>query len=189
MPSKPESPQRRLNVPEILDALVATTWSYVGDVEHLVHPSETMLLRLLVHLADERLAALEPGARRERLQEVRAKLFATAELNEVLPMVEAERFGKPFRTAGALPQLRISRRPKRRAVLAGFEAYHDRLTTWLAENDLTQHALARILEVDPSYLSRAIRGERKSLKLFAKIERHTGIAALWAEAEDEPEND
>ena len=65
MPSQPESPHRRLNIAELLDALLATEWSYIGDVEHLVHPNETMLLRLLVNLADERLAKLSPGPDRE----------------------------------------------------------------------------------------------------------------------------
>lgn len=172
MPEEQDKNDRDLTVPEILDLLEQKVWAHVGEVKNLVHPSDTERLAELITACDRRLGEVESGPRRERLQLARKRLHATAKLNEVLPMPVFEE------VPSSSPRKR--KRPRRlssAAAMPGFEAYHGKIMAWLDKKHFSQSSLAQFLEVDPSYLSRAIRGERQNRDLFLKIEELTEISA------------
>lgn len=188
---KQENSDRELTVAEILDALLDASWQHVGEVRKLVHPSDTEVLRRLVEECDQRLERTGESPQRDRLRQVRRKLYTTAELNKYLPMVPAEDLARPSRR----PRLASgpgARRPRSLGtgpLAPGFEAYHGKITGWLEEKGLSQNGLADYLDVEPSYLSRVIRGERKSPEIYQRLENLTGIASPYLTEDDEPRDD
>lgn len=170
-----ERPLDDPRVSELLDELLDSEWTYVGEARHLVDPDDTDLLLRLSQECDRRLESRDAKAGRDRLHRVRGKLKTAAVLNEHLPMTPLEKLtSRPTRTPGRRKRIK---RNSTGVALPGYEAYHDRLTQWMEQNGLSQSLMAQRLSVDPSYLSRAIRGERKNRDLFLKIETLTGIAA------------
>lgn len=179
-------------VSRILDELEEARWTYLGDVRHLVDPDDSELLEKLADACDRRLESALTAERRERLGRIRKRLRTAAALNEYLPIVPIEELlprlgGEAGAAAGPGPKKR-TKRGHTAAPVPGFEAYHARVTRWIDEKGLNQSTLAQHLEVDPSYLSRAIRGERKNRGLFLKIEELTGIAVPFVAEDDEDPN-
>lgn len=180
-------------VSRILDELEEARWTHVGEVRDLVDPGDSELLKKLADECERRLASAVPAERRDRLRRMGKRLRTTAALNEVLPVLpldellprpgeEGQAFGGGFIGPGGR---RRTRRGHTSPPVPGFEAYHTRVTRWIEEKGLSQSSLAQHLGVDPSYLSRAIRGERRNRQLFLKIEELTGVAAPFVPDSDE----
>jgi hypothetical protein len=189
MEENQDRPDDDRSVSRILDELEEAHWTHLGEVRHLADPGDCELLAKLAEECEARIESLEAGKRRERLRRICRRLRAESALNEVLPIVPVEDLlPRPGEGTQAFGRPGRRRRPKRAATgspMPGFEAYHARVTRWIDEKGLSQSSLAKHLDLDPSYLSRAIRGERKNRDLFLKIEELTGIAAPFVAAGEE----
>lgn len=189
MEENQDRPDDDRSVSRILDELEEAQWTHLGEVRQLADPGDSALLARLAEECDRRILSLEAGERRERLTRICRRLRTEAALNEYLPIVSIEDL-LPRPGEGSVAFLGpVRRRRTKRAntgsPLPGFEAYHSRVSRWIDEKGLSQSSLAKHLDVDPSYLSRAIRGERKNRDLFLKIEELTGIAAPFVPAGEE----